>query len=148
MTVKVLAINPALALEEADKLMREIADRCAAKSTEWSTGSTVARVAVFQRQLPQHSIRLQDYQNVPGMLEYARAQKDDLTYDFDAELAAYLALITTATILMNASLPRSVDDWIEEYNQTVLGVVTYFTVTGSQLTAVRAALDNVANFVE
>lgn len=115
MTVKARENIPAYALEHLDFAAIRAADRALAAAIDIVGGADINKILSILRQLKADRVNILQYNSIPGLREYAQAQRNDATYEIVTEYQALLALVDDAITNIRASIPADGSGYLLVY---------------------------------
>lgn len=78
----------------------------------------------------------------------AKVIEDDVTYDWEAEVAAIDTAVTGALTWIGTNYPKDANDWMQNARITDLGVITDGTLSSVQTAGLRTELQAIADLIE
>ena len=136
-----------LTLEDVDRALVGLKTWITTHVSQMAAGNTTATriLSIYTRLVETHE-RLTEAKAVPGIAEYAQAQKDDEALDVVAEFNGVLALIAAAQAQIAADLPTT-NDWLLVSKLTATGTEAR-EFTAAQTASLRAALTAIADAID
>lgn len=105
MAVKARKNIPAYALPHLDFAAIRAADRAQQAVTDIGAGADVNKILSILHQLNADRDNIVEFKDVPGLREYAQAQRNDGVYEIVTEYQALLALIDDAITFIRSAIP-------------------------------------------
>jgi len=147
MTVKAHEYIPAYALEHLDFASIRASDRALAAAVDIVGGADINKILSILHQLKADRVNILEYNSVPGLREYAQAQRNDATYEIVTEYQALLALVDDAITNIRSSIPVDGSGYLLVY-QLVDDKLSPRVFPAGQTAALATKLQAIADYVE
>ena len=112
-----------------------------------SSGSTATAVLEYHSNLKSKSDRLSTLAATPGLVQYAKDQFDDQTFDVTAEFLAMMTEMQNVLDWIRANLPVSADGFVEEKKIEADDSVTPKTFLVGQTAGLRSQLNDLIDTI-
>jgi hypothetical protein len=132
--------------ETAKRLAISIKSYCSSKASQFANDTTAdVIISVFQ-DLTRWREQLHSIRQIPGIVQYARDQEDDPSYNVAAEFNNMLTAIDSVIANVNATYPRDGSGYL--LDRKISGSSYDFrTFTPAQLSTLAALLTVVTNSI-
>lgn len=115
MAIKAQQFVPAYALEHLDFAALRIKARMLERISVFTGGTDANEILAALNELAAGKAAILEHRDVPGLREYAQAQRDDGTYEIVTEYQAFIALIDDAAQAIRAGFPKDGDNFLLIY---------------------------------
>lgn len=109
-----------------------------------ASGATYSEIQTVIDNLANYSAWFDEIKTTAGILQYAKDQEDDQTYDVAAEFNALIAAIDATILQLSTDLPKDGNDWLLVNKINANGTLVPRNFTAGALATTIANLDAIA----
>lgn len=143
MAFRATNLIPATEYSEAKRICIQLKTYSQGRSALFAAGTDSSVIIATADNMKSFRDRLNDFKSVPGILQYAKDQEDDQTYDIAAEFNAVIAACDAVITEIVSTLPKDASDWLLVRRINADGSLAYRDFSAAALSTLKSLVDAV-----